>query len=310
VSGLVRIAILGATSHIAKGLIAQWSRDPRKLLLLYARSTDRIREFLESVDADQPRPFPLETFGAEPVDVIINCIGIGDPGRLKNEAASIFAITEYWDRQALEYLTDSPDTLYINFSSGAAYGGDFQRPADASTQAVFPINAITPSDYYGIAKLHAEARHRAAPNLNIVDLRVFSYFSRYIDLSTRFLLTDVAKSLKNSDELQTTAGNIVRDYIHPEDLAVLIDRCIMQRRLNDVYDVYSLKPVGKFEMLDAFAERFGLNYRIMTMETVNATGNKEHYYSQNHRAAKLGYCPAYSSLESLSLEMTSLLSLQ
>ncbi|GAM11012.1 NAD dependent epimerase/dehydratase family protein [Geobacter sp. OR-1] len=306
----VRVAILGATSHIAKGLIASWVTDSSRKLLLYARSPERVSEFLSIIESDRYPVFPMAAFGLEPVDVVVNCVGIGDPGRLKNDVAAIFSVTEYWDSKVLEYLKANPAALYLNFSSGAVYGGDFTRPANEMTQATFPVNALAPSDYYGIAKLHAEARHRAASGLNIVDLRVFSYFSRFVDLSTRFLLTDVAKALKAGEEMQTISANIVRDYIHIEDLTALIDLCISRRRLNAVYDVYSLKPVTKFEMLEAFAERFDLKYRVVAMETVNATGHKEFYFSENHRAAELGYQPAHSSLESLCLEMKSLLTIE
>lgn len=304
----LRVAILGATSHIAKGVIARWAGRADRDLILYARSPARVSEFLASIGSDRPAVRSVEEFGRAPVDLVVNCIGIGDPGRLKNDVASIFSITEFWDCRVLEYLSAHPDTLCINFSSGAAYGGGFSRPADEQSQAIFPLNALTPADFYGIAKLNSEARHRAAPGLNIVDLRIFSYFSRYIDLSTRFLLTDVAKAMKEGFELSTAPGDIVRDYVHPDDLAAMLDLCIATRRVNAAYDVYSLKPVGKFEMLDAFADRFGLRYRILEMQTVNATGDKDNYFSLNHRAAGFGYHPAHTSLEGLCLEMAALLS--
>jgi nucleoside-diphosphate-sugar epimerase len=303
----VRVALLGATSHIAKGLIA--SLHPREgyELLLYGRSPERIREFLTNIEAYTPAIFSLDEFGVHTFDVVINCIGIGDPGKLARETATIFPLTEFWDNRILECLARRPEALYINFSSGAAYGGDFSRPVDDTTRADFPLNLLTPADYYGIAKLHSEAKHRAASEFNIVDLRVFSYFSRYMDLSTRFLLTDVAFSLKTGNELKTSSNDIVRDYVHPDDLASLVALCIGCRRLNGFYDVYSLKPVGKFEMLKAFAERFGLKFCVDEIEAVTATGNKVNYYSQNHRATALGYRPTHTSLESLCLEMTSLL---
>lgn len=303
----LRVALLGATSHIAKGLIASFLARGKYELLLYARAPERVQEFVSSLGGSKTECFALDDFSRRECDVIINCIGIGDPAKLKAEAASIFALTEHWDSTILSYLALHPQALYINFSSGAAYGGDFCLPADEQSLTSFPINALTPSDFYGIAKLHSEARHRAASDLNIVDLRVFSYFSRYLDLSTNFLLAEVASAITNGVELKTVSGNIFRDYVHPKDLILLIELCIERRQLNGAYDVYSLKPVGKFEMLDAFSDLFGLRYNLVEIETVNATGYKENYYSQNHRAAELGYQPAYTSLESLSLEMSFLL---
>lgn len=309
-SSKIRIAILGATSHIAKGLISSWIKDPDRDLLLYARSVDRVSNFLALAGDDRPSVFSMDAFGIEQFDLIINCVGIGDPGRLKHEAASIFTITEYWDRRVLDYLSASPDALYINLSSGAAYGSEFSQPVRDSSQATFPINALKASEFYGIAKLHAEARHRAASELNIVDLRVFSYFSRFIDPATRFLMTDIITALKSGSELVTTPGNIVRDYVHPDDLVSLMDLVMARKSLNGVYDVYSRKPITKFEILEAFAADFGLRFRVVEdANQVNATGTKDHYYSLNHRAAELGYDPSYDSLEVLRSEAVALLHL-
>ena len=59
---------------------------------------------------------------------------------------------------------------------------DFSVPVDESTYSKWGINHISEADYYGIAKLNSEVKLRALKDLNIVDLRVFGYFSRFIDL--------------------------------------------------------------------------------------------------------------------------------
>jgi len=155
-------------------------------------------------------------------------------------------------------------------------------------------------DYYGMAKACSEAKHRALGDLRIVDLRVFGYFSRFIDLETKYLMCEVVNCLKRGEVFVTGRGNIVRDYVHPDDLVALVQCCLKAPDLNDAFDVYSLKPVQKFEILDSFVERFGLKLRIEGDVThVAPTGNKDHYYSVNQRAARIGYQPKYGSLESL-----------
>jgi len=207
----LRVALLGATSHIARGLIASFFTRGRYELFLYARSPEWVQEFVSALGTGRAEIFALDAFGSTKYDIIINCIGIGDPGKLREGFSSIFTLTETWDNKILNYLAGNPDALYINFSSGAAYGGDFSRPVDKNSSAKFPIDSLAPSDYYGITKLYSEAKHRACSALNIVDLRVFSYFSRYLDLSTRFLLADVAVALKKGEELRTASDNIFRD---------------------------------------------------------------------------------------------------
>jgi len=305
---LVRIALLGATSHIAKGLIAAWGRRDDRKLFLYARSPERVKDFVTNLGLGEQMIFPAGEFGRIACDVVVNCIGIADPGKLNNDAARIFSITETWDCRIMEYLSAYPDALYINLSSGAAYGCEFSRPVDESTSALFPVNALSTAEYYGVAKLHAEARHRAAAGLNIVDLRFFSYFSRFIDPGTRFLMTDIITAVESGREMMTTPVNIVRDYIHPEDMVSLMDCVIACNRINDVYDVYSLKPATKFEILELFREQLGLRFRVTEgAHVVTATGIKEHYYSLNHRAERIGYQPRHDSLDALLKESRALL---
>jgi len=51
----LRIAILGATSHIAKGLIYNFNQDKRiGKLYLFARSKDSCRIFLRILNVERP----------------------------------------------------------------------------------------------------------------------------------------------------------------------------------------------------------------------------------------------------------------
>lgn len=304
-----KIAILGATSHIAKGLISGFCQAERHELFLFGRSPDRIKAFLTDINSiSAVQALPFSEFNNAGYDVVINCVGIGDPGKLKSEISSIFKVTETYDNLVLDYLEGHLGTLYINFSSGAAYGTDFTLPANESSFAKFDINHISSSDYYGIVKLHSEAKHRAMSDFNIVDLRVFGYFSRFIDLDTKFLISEVISCVINKKEFVTGPGNILRDYVHPEDLMSLIELCISRHDVNDVFDVYSLKPVTKFEMLDYFVERYRFKYRIEeNFGAPTATGKKDNYYSSNRRSEGLGYSPRFTSLDSIMQESETIL---
>jgi len=303
------IAILGATGHIAKGLVDGFCKATGNRLHLFTRSPGILDDFLSSIHCGADISMDdYDAFHWHECNVIINCVGIGDPGKLKESAATIFSITETFDNLVLEYLDAHPDALYINFSSGAAYGTDFSSPADEYARAAFQINNLEKNEYYGMAKACSEAKHRAAANLNIVDLRVFGYFSRFIDLKTSYLMTEAVNCIKDKKEFVTGPDDIMRDYVHPADLFALIGHCIKKHALNEVYDVYSLKPVGKFEMLDRFAREFGLKYTVTGgRNAVNATGIKSNYYSLNRRADGLGYKPQYTSLDGLVEETRAIL---
>lgn len=302
-----RIAILGATSHIAKGLIAFWAQRQDRELFLYARSPERVREFLASLESVRVEVFPIEAFGNIPCDVVVNCVGIGNPQKLKDNLGDIFRITATFDDMILEYLDGHPETLYVNLSSGAAYGSDFAQPVDEYSQARFNINDLKAEEFYGIAKLHSEARHRALKHLNIVDLRIFGYFSRYIDLNEKFLLSEIISCLKNKQTFLTTATDIWRDYLHPQDLASLMDCCIRHCPLNAGLDAYSKKEISKLEMLKFFAETYGLEFRITeSFQPLTVTGQKTCYYPTGRKAQEIGYAPVFTSIEGIKTAMSDL----
>ena len=289
-----RIAILGATSHIAKGLIYNFCKDRTNKLYLFARSDDRVKDFLISINCGAvSKVEPLAEFGKDQYDVIINCVGIGDPALLKDARASIFELTEAYDNLILNYLKNSKKSIYINFSSGAVYYAN--------------VNALDEACFYSIAKLNSEAKHRSSQGLKIIDLRVFAYFSRFIDLKSRYLITGIINSIRNKKVFKTGKNNIVRDYIGPEDLFSLV-RCCIEKGSNGAYDVYSRKPVRKLDLLKSFHKEFGLEYKISGARILDSvTGAKEIYCSKNRKAQELGFKPKYDSLKLLIKETEAIL---
>ncbi len=303
------IAILGATSHIANGLIYGFHRKGESMLHLFARSLDRVHDFLATIRCrDHVAVMHLESFFESECDIVINCVGIGDPGKLRGAEASIFRLTENYDNLILDYLDSHPGAFYINVSSGAVYGTEFARPADASTRYSVDANNITVPEYYGVAKLNAELKHRAFTKLNIVDLRIFSYFSRFIDPQSKFLLTKILSCIKKKQTFETGPDNIIRDYAHRDDLLSLIEASTSRKTLNDAFDVYSLKPISKFEILDFFSRQYGLKYTVKDVaQGASPTGSKNHYYSINRKAEKIGYSPRFTSLDCIIQEAKAIL---
>jgi nucleoside-diphosphate-sugar epimerase len=299
-----RIAILGATSHIAKGLIFNFLNSDEYQISLFARNTGGTGEFLSQIGADRsPEIFHIDSFPNGEYDAIINCIGVGTPKNANTAGRQIIFITEQFDNLVLKYVESHQETLYINFSSGAAYGAQFAVPVTQGYKNCLDINNIKSSDLYGIAKIHSEAKHRAFGELNIVDLRVFSYFSRFVDLSAGYLITDMINSIINNRPFITNNNDIIRDYVIHSDLFRLVQRCLNQKKINTSFDVYSKAAVSKMALLDLFGKHFGLTCRITESYTyVNATGDKTNYYSENRDAEKIGYLPSLTSEEGLVLE--------
>jgi nucleoside-diphosphate-sugar epimerase len=306
----MRIAILGATSQIAKDLVLSFSAQSNHELVLYARRPVVVKQWLASVGlAGRYAVADFTAFSAdEHFDALLNFVGVGNPTQTAAMGASIFDVTLKYDEMALGYVRQHPQCRYIFLSSGAAYGSSFDEPVDENTKAVIAINNLQPQDWYAVAKLHAECRHRSLPHLPIVDIRVFNYFSHTQDMSARFLITDILRAICDKTVLKTSADYIVRDYSHPSDFHKLVSALLSAPLENAAADCYSRAPVDKPNLLAAMQEQFGLQYEITQASvSVNATGNKPHYYSLNTRAADFGYQPTLTSLEGIVKEMQMIL---
>lgn len=303
----MRLAILGASSHIAKDLVASIAAHTAYACTLFVRAPGALDAELQTIAAR--KGFAVSDYAgfdaSRQFDAIINFVGVGDPARAVQMGKEIFTVTEQYDNLALDYLRSHPACRYIYLSSGAAYGSNFAAPVGEASQAVFPINALRPQDWYGAAKFQAECRHRALPEASIVDVRVFSYFSHRQAPQTRFFLSDILRAMHSNSVLEVAPDDMLRDYLTPPDFLQLIDRILQAPPCNAAVDCYSQAPVGKFELLAALGKTFGLQHSVVGDQVrVNATGPKAHYYSLNRKAEHLfGYMPGDSSLSGVVREI-------
>lgn len=302
----MRIAIFGATSQIAKDLIQSFAKNNENELILFARRPEVVKQWLEIVGLkDRYVAADFSKFTqTDHFDAMLNFVGVGNPAQTVAMGAAIFDATYKYDELALNYVRQNNKCRYIFLSSGAVYGASFDKPVDQNSKAEVSVNNLKPQDWYAVAKLYAECRHRALPDLAIIDIRVFNYFSRSQDMSARFLISDILRSIRDETVLKTSSDYIVRDYINPEDFHQLVVQILSAPVVNSVVDCYSRSPVDKTSLLEALKDEFGLKYEIVQANvSVNATGNKPHYYSLNRHAADFGYQPKFDSLEGVLSEM-------
>jgi nucleoside-diphosphate-sugar epimerase len=306
----MKIAILGATSQIAEDLVRSFAAKSSHELVLYARRPDAVCQWLVSVGlAGRYVVADFAAFSADQhYDAIFNFIGVGNPAQAAAMGATIFDVTLTYDEMALDYVRQHPACKYIFLSSGAAYGSSFEEPVDENTKAVIAINNLQPQDWYAVAKLHAECRHRSLTNLPIVDIRVFNYFSHTQDIEARFLITDILRAILDKTVLKTSSDYIVRDFIHPSDFYSLVNAILNAPATNAVVDAYSKAPIDKPMMLKLMQDNFGLRFETINHTTsVNATGGKPNYYSLNKHAANFGYQPVMTSMAGLLHECKAIL---
>ena len=301
----MHIGILGATSQIAKDLIVSFSADEAKHLHLFARRPNDVTKWLNDVGlAGRYQIDDFSVFGTQEFGAILNFVGVGNPAQTAAMGASILEVTMQYDDLALNYLREHPACRYIFLSSGAAYGSSFDEPVYIDTKALIAINDLQPQNFYAVAKLYAECRHRSLAHLSIVDIRVFNYFSHTQDMEARFLITDIVRAIRDNTVLKTTPDYIVRDFLHPSDFHRLVSVVLSAPSTNVAVDCYSRAPIDKPNLLMAMQEQFGLQYEITTATAgVNATGGKPHYYSLNIRATEFGYMPSLTSLQGVMQEV-------
>ena len=296
-----RIAILGATSQIAGDFIVRAAG--QHTLFLYARQPGPVRGF---------QALPFSEFGKLSYDAVINFVGAGDPAKIKELGTAIFDITQEFDALALDFIKKNPACRYIFLSSGVASGKDFLTEASEMTKWLTDVPSLAAQDYYSAAKFQAEARHRALPDLPIVDIRLFNYFSCTSDTAARFFITDLIRSIRDKTVFKTSSDIMVRDYMHPADFYQFVELLLTAPPFNRAVECYSRAPVDKITLLKEMKVRLGLQYEVSEERPalVNATGSKPYYYSTDRAAADFGYKPKYSSIDGLVKEISELFAKQ
>lgn len=301
----MKVAILGASSQIAKDLTLSFYNNCNYDLTLFGRNLDFLKVWQsKQVNNLNYKVFDYSDFDIyQNYDVILNFIGIGDPAKRLQMGKEIIRVTEKYDLKVLDYIKIHQNTKYIFLSSGAVYGGEFKEAADVNTISSVDISSKNLKDFYAIAKLQAENRHRKLSHLSIVDIRVFNYFSHTQDMNAGFLMNDIVRAIKSGEVLKTSSQNITRDFITPLDFFNFIKAIISFNEINIALDCYTKNPIAKFDLLDECIRKFGLYYEIDKSFNFQAnSGLKINYFSKNKNANKLGYRPIYSSLEAIILE--------
>jgi nucleoside-diphosphate-sugar epimerase len=300
-----KIALLGSTGHVGKNIIYYFSKEKNFELFLFTRDEKKLEKI--TLQYGIKNNFSIrkyDEFNDSQYNVIINCVGLSDPARIEASKGEILESTRTFDILTLEYLKNFSETKLINFSSGIVYGGEFSFPITDTVLIDETYNYKNIKSEYALSKINSEIKHRASKHLNIIDLRLFSFFSRFMDLESKFFMSEVVSSIKENKTLFTDNTNFYRDYIHPEDLFLFIKKCVNKNSINGAFDLYSKKPIGKFEVLASLESKYGLKYKIDSgTKVINPTGFKKNYYSKSRKADLLGYKPKYSSLDTISEEL-------
>ena len=110
---MMRIAILGATSQIARDLIVSFSVEGEERLHLFARRTEEVTKWLALTG--QSGRYPVDEFSEfakHEFDAVINFVGVGNPAQALSMGNLIFDITLRFDEMVLDYLKTHDSERY------------------------------------------------------------------------------------------------------------------------------------------------------------------------------------------------------
>lgn len=242
-----KIGILGGTGQIARSVCPHLTEFSE--VLLYSRTPpDALPKGAPNI-----QHFPLEQFGVEQVDILVNAIGVGDPSGIRSEGRHIRETTRHFDRLAMEFLGKTVDS-YLFLSSVSVYGAAPIFPVRPNS--LLDFNRPLRSDY-GEAKFDAEIGH-AQHGGPIVDIRIFGFVSSIIPLHGGFLVGQIFEKAISGKPFFPLGPDFVRDYIGPAYLANLIKSATSCTPANQRVDATSRRPTSRNRILREMESVYGL----------------------------------------------------
>ena len=312
----MKIAIIGATSTIAKEYIKNVLLKSVYNLDLFSRNPTDVRNYINSFDHTESRLF-IKTYEqfvpSIYYDAIINFIGKGDPQKLKNNSDNNLIINDLYDNKILSYISLNKSTKYIYLSSGACYLSEFEVPANEKDFLNINFQQLENHDVYSVSKCLSEVKHRKLQHLNIIDLRIFGYVQTLNILSEGSLLGSVFSASHSGLDFLTTSSHLMRDYINSKLFYEAVECLLSVPNINCALDLYSKEAISKSEILDIFSQNFGLKIRIdddLDLKRFSTTGMKKNYFSNGRSMRKFGYDPLVSSKDIIIMEAEKVLSKQ
>ncbi len=257
-----RIAILGAGGQIGRGLAEALDADCR--LDLFTERPGRLRTLLGVAEKGERAAEISHTsdFGRDAYDLVVNAALPGDPKVIRGLGAEILYASEAVDNMTLAYLNQQPRCKLLFLSTGAIYGNAYNRPAENSDALTIPVNQSEKTPCYPLAKIVAEAKHRALVSRSILDVRVFGYLSKELPIAGGYFLSEIANSLISGKPLQINRQNFLRDYIGPPEIADCVGYALNTPAFNRAIDLVSPEAISKRRILALVCKRLGLRCTV------------------------------------------------
>lgn len=227
----MKIIIIGAGGHVGKSLTYEFESLGFEVLKYNRTLYDGF--------------LPLSSFRDAPEsDILINCLGVGTPQKEKEYGTSLVDLELTWNNNCLYYIKKYPECHYFYFSSGVA-------------NPKYKNDSI-----YSRTKVYIEDINNSL-NSNTHNLRLYSYFTRFIDIDNTQFLPSIIRAIKNRETLYVNRTEIIRDYIHPLDIMKTILHIMKYCNKMKVSDLSSGLPISKKEVLSYFSDNYNLKWKYL-----------------------------------------------
>lgn len=193
----MKIAIVGSTGQIGRSLVLK-AKESGHEVLEYSRSLCNI-----------PRGFVLESDDyPKDLDIIVNCIGKGNP-----KDAYYFNYDDLDD-----YLKIDEHIMLLLTRRGSSYHFKYVY---ISSWVADLVNVTGIKKNYSTMKRFIELRHelwRAKEETNIRDIRVSSFFSRFFNMDSGFLIAAILKNILEGAKTEIINTDELFEYVTPPGL--------------------------------------------------------------------------------------------
>lgn len=174
----------------------------------------------------------------------------------------------------------------VHLSSGSVL-----QPTTGSVSSNAPLRRPPFQSTYEELKVRFEELHEAHSASNCtLDLRLFSFVGQTFLTSSPYFLAEAFAAIRDLRVLECTSDDFVRDYSGASEVAAAIDSAF-RHGVRGKANIWSKKPVSKFEMLEGLRQEFGLNFKIIAGES-----NSTSHYHSGPEPQLVGFDPP-SSLE-------------
>jgi nucleoside-diphosphate-sugar epimerase len=220
----------------------------------------------------------------EDLSLIVNLAGDHQKNRNETSHPGLYDL----DKLGCEWSSKT-GRPYVFVSSGSVFGISSIGPVSQfSSYADYGL-----SDAYTRTKLDLERRHLGLRvNGDMVsDIRIFSYAGPFFIKNGNYFLSELFSASKDDRKIKVAGSDFLRDYIGARELA----QAVMSLGGGSEpisYNLSSLRPASKQEILDVFRIQLGLLYEWKS--STPRQGKAVDYYCAEFSDQLRGYHPRES----------------